>query len=370
MHVPDRPRPERWLLACTAALLVLFFFVQDAAATPFAQSGDDNAACVSCHSSPDLKVQLPSGEDLSLYVNPDTFAASVHGQQGQRCTDCHTNISGFPHPPLFARDRRDFSLGLYTTCRQCHMKQYQDTLDSVHAYILAGGDRNAPVCTDCHGYHDVTPPHQPRSRIPKTCAKCHSTIYNDYQESVHGAALIEENNRDVPTCIDCHGVHTMEDPRTARFRLRSPQICANCHTDPVRMDAYGISTDVLNTYVADFHGATVTLFAKQAPDQPTNKPVCYDCHGIHNIKKVTDPEATVVKENLLATCQQCHPDADANFPASWVGHYPASPDRHPIVYYVQLFYKVLIPGVIGFFVVVIALDATRRTLRRFGRKEA
>ena len=127
MHVPDRPRPERWLLACTTALLVLFFFVQDAAATPFAQSGDDNAACLSCHSSPDLKVQLPSGEDLSLYVNPDTFAASVHGQQGQRCTDCHTNISGFPHPPLFARDRRDFSLGLYTTCRQCHMKQYQDT---------------------------------------------------------------------------------------------------------------------------------------------------------------------------------------------------------------------------------------------------
>ncbi len=49
------------------------------------------------------------------------------------------------------------------------------------------------------------------------------------------------------------------------------------------MDKYGISTQVLNTYVADFHGTTVTLFEKQSPDAQTNKPVCYDCHGVHDI---------------------------------------------------------------------------------------
>ena len=235
---------------------------------------------------------------------------------------------------------------------------------------MAGGDRNAPVCTDCHGYHDVTPPNQPRSRIPKTCSKCHSTIYNEYKESVHGAALIDESNRDVPSCIDCHGVHTMDDPRSSAFRLRSPQMCAGCHTDSNRMGAYGISTDVLDSYVADFHGSTVTLFAKQAPDQATNKPVCFDCHGIHNIKMVNDPEATVVKANLLATCKQCHPDATTNFPASWVGHYRASPDRHPVVYYVQLFYQILIPAVLGFFIVFIFLDIVALAVRRLGRKGA
>ena len=35
---------------------------------------------------------------------------------------------------------------------------------------------------------------------------------------------------------------------------------------PAIMDKYGISTQVLNTYVADFHGTTVTLFEKQSPD--------------------------------------------------------------------------------------------------------
>ena len=50
------------------------------------------------------------------------------------------------------------------------------------------------------------------------------------------------------------------------------------------MQKYGISTEVFNTYVADFHGTTVTLFERQHPDQPTNKAVCTDCHGVHDIQ--------------------------------------------------------------------------------------
>jgi predicted CXXCH cytochrome family protein len=368
MRIPSRYVRAWFFLSLLAGALWVWSFSWVAADAP-RQAGDENAACLSCHGNPDLKTQLPSGEEISLYVDPAVFAASVHGRQGQKCTACHSNISGYPHPPMFARDRRDLTLGLYTTCRQCHFQQYQMTLDSVHALVLAGGDRNAPVCTDCHGAHDVTPPDWPRSKIPTTCSKCHSTIYNEYKESVHGAALSETDNPDVPSCVDCHGVHRMEDPRTAAFRLKSPQLCARCHTDRAMMAKYGLSTNVLNSYVADFHGTTVTLFEKQAPDQPTNKAVCYDCHGIHNIKAVDDPEATVVKENLLKTCQQCHPDATANFPSAWVGHYQASPTRHPLVYYVQLFYRILIPGLIGFFVAFIALDIARRVAGRMQGRE-
>ena len=333
------------------------------------QEGDENSVCLICHNNPDLTMELPSGEELSVYVAPDIFNASVHGMQEQKCTACHNNIDGYPHPPLFAVDRRDLSLGLYTACRQCHGEQYQDTVDSVHMRTMAGGDRNAPVCTDCHGYHDVTPPDEPRLRIAQTCSKCHSTIYNEYTESVHGAALLEESNPDVPTCIDCHGVHDIGDPLTTQFRLNSPQICADCHSDPVRMNRYDLTTDVLDSYVADFHGTTVELFAKQSPDHPSNKAVCFDCHGVHNIKAVTDPEATVVKENLLTTCRQCHPDATTNFPASWVGHYRVNRENHPLVYYVDLFYKILIPAVVGFFVLFVLLDVMRSVLERLGRSK-
>lgn len=326
--------------------------------------GVEIQVCLSCHGNPALETRLPNWDVQPLYIDVEVFEASVHGQQGMRCTACHTNISGYPHPPLYAESRRDYALNLYAACRRCHNEQYQAALDSMHARSLAAGHTYAAICTDCHGAHDVSDPHQPRQKISWTCGQCHSVIFDEYKESVHGAALLEESNPDVPTCIDCHGVHRIENPLTAAFRLKSPQICGNCHADKALMAKYGISTDVFTTYVADFHGTTITLFDRQSPDHASNKAVCFDCHGIHNIKAVTDPHATVVKENLLATCQQCHPDADANFPASWTSHYQPNPGEYPLVYYVQLFYRLLIPSTIGFCVAFILLDAARRLYSR------
>ncbi len=328
----------------------------------------ENQVCLACHSNKELSYKLPSGETLSLYTNEANFNASVHGKQGQRCTACHTNISGYPHPPLFAKDLRDFQLQMYTLCRQCHEKNYQATLDSIHSKQLAGGNRNAPVCTDCHTAHYVTPPDEPRSRIPQTCQKCHSTIYDQYKTSVHGSALLDQSNPDVPTCVNCHGVHNIGDPTTAAFRLKSPEICSTCHTNKAIMSKYNISTDVLSTYVADFHGTTVELFEKQSPNAPTNKAVCYDCHGVHDIKKIDDPQSTVFRENLLKTCQQCHPDATINFPASWLMHYRASPTQFSTVYYVNLFYTILIPATIGGMALFVLLDAVRRIINRFHKQ--
>jgi len=325
----------------------------------------ENQVCLTCHSNRQLVLKLPNGESISMFVDTAAFNASSHGKQGQRCTACHTNISSYPHPPIAARDARDFSLQMYTLCRQCHADQFKKTLDSVHANELAAGNRNAPVCTDCHTAHYASKPNEPRARISQTCQKCHSTIFNQYKDSIHGSALINESNRDVPTCEECHGVHNIGDPRTAQFRLKSPELCAKCHTNKQLMSKYKISTNVMNSYVADFHGSTVELFQKQSPDQATNKAVCYDCHGVHNIKSIDDPQSTVFRENLLKTCQQCHPDATANFPASWLSHYDASPEHFPAMYYVNLFYTILIPVTIGGMIGYIALDLARRILNRF-----
>ncbi len=329
-----------------------------------------NAECLACHNNPNQVKQLPSGEPVSLYVDEKDFANSVHGQKNLACVQCHTNITGFPHPAFFATDRRDVTLQMYSLCRQCHQDNYAKTLDSIHTKAIAGGDRNAAVCTDCHTAHAITNPHQPRTRIPQTCAQCHGAIYDDYAKSIHGSALLDVSNPDVPTCIDCHGVHNIGDPTTAVFRLKSPEICAKCHTDKNRMARYGISTDVLNTYVADFHGTTVKLFEKQSPDAPTNKPVCFDCHGIHNIKRIDDPNSTVFKENLLKTCQRCHPDATTSaFTGSWTRHYSASPDKYPLVYYVNLFYWIFIPVVIGTMLLFITLEIYRRVRTRVAKRE-
>lgn len=326
--------------------------------------GVDNESCLLCHAVPDMTLELPSGELVWLTLDRDTFYDSVHGEAGYACVQCHTDITGYPHPPLTAQNRREYVLQRYTACGRCHQDKYSLTLDSVHQRALAGGNPEAAVCTDCHGIHNIAHPDQ-RERIPHMCERCHSEIYNLYAQSAHGAALLGENNPDVPTCVDCHGVHTVEGPSDSQFHLFSPQICAKCHADPELMGRYDISTDVFDTYVADFHGTTVVLFEEIAPDQETNKPVCIDCHGVHDMRPVDDPESQVIKTNLLTTCQRCHPDATANFPNSWLGHYRPSPDQAPVVYFVDLFYKILIPAVIGGMVVFNLTDARRRIVHRW-----
>jgi hypothetical protein len=359
--------PMRYLtLIGLVGLVAVLIGVSPVAAEPSAQ-GVDNEACLVCHGVPDMTLELPSGEPVWLSIDRETFNESVHGQAGYACVQCHTDISGYPHPPLTARTRREYVTQRYTSCSRCHPDKYDATLDSVHQKALAGGNLEAAVCTDCHGIHNIAHPDEPRSRGPHMCERCHSEVYNLYEQSVHGAALVDEENPDVPTCTDCHGVHIVEGPTDREFHLFSPQVCARCHTDPELMGRYGISTDVMETYVADFHGTTVVLFEQVAPDQETNKPVCIDCHGVHDMRQHDDQESKVIKQNLLKTCQRCHPDATTNFPDSWLSHYPPSPEHSPLVYFVDLFYKILIPAVIGAMVVFNLTDIRRRISHR--RKE-
>jgi predicted CXXCH cytochrome family protein len=352
-----------WLLISTAGLLGSVYASPALAGPPPFQDGD--AACLACHKRPNLVDDLPSGEVWSLHIDPLAYQASIHTQEGITCNDCHPQISDYPHPPRTITSRRFYQLEQYQSCRECHQDIYEAALDSIHATELASGNWEAAICTDCHGAHDTTPANEPRPKIPQTCSRCHSGINNEYVDSVHGAALIDEANTDVPTCIDCHGVHHQEDPRTASFRLHSPELCARCHADPALMEKYDISTHVFETYVADFHGTTVTLFERRSPDLPTNKAVCYDCHGVHNMKKADDPQSQVIRENLLQTCQKCHPEATENFSASWLSHYEPDLQKHPIVYLVDLFYKIMIPAVLGFMGVFVIADLGSRLIHRY-----
>jgi len=360
---------------CFLIIVVALSATTPAQAAPLPQAGKpSNDTCLACHQQQGMTTQI-GGQPLPLTIDSQKFQESVHGTESIACVDCHTNITGFPHPQVTASSTRDFSLEMYPTCEQCHKDQYQKVLDSVHQKALAAGNTNAAVCTDCHNPHTQTRLTDKttgklllgaRLAVPQTCAKCHSTIYDTYKNSVHGAALTQEGNQYVPTCIDCHGVHNIQNPTTASFRNSTPDLCAKCHTNETIMKQYGISTNVLNTYVADFHGTTVEMFAKNYPDQPTNKPVCTDCHGVHDILRPDDPQAGIAfKKNLLVKCQQCHPNATTNsFTNAWLSHYEPSPQVFPLVYFVNLFYKIFIPAVLGGILFYIITNVYRRFIAR------
>ncbi|MCP5098332.1 MAG: hypothetical protein GY943_22515 [Chloroflexi bacterium] len=328
----------------------------------FASRYETTEYCLACHTQPGLELAFENGDTLSVTIDEGGFHDSVHRliEEGAplECANCHEGTT-YPHEAVTAVSAREYSLEMVAVCGDCHEKKVEALADDVHGIALADGEIEAAVCTDCHGAHDTPVPDQPRERISTTCQQCHSTIYEEYEESVHGDALMSDNNPDVPTCIDCHGVHSISDPTTNLFRLRSPELCAGCHADDALMRDYEISTEVFDTYVADFHGTTVTLFEHQDPNAETNKAVCYDCHGVHNIKRPDDPHAGI-QANLLETCQQCHPDANENFPASWTSHFQPSLEHNPLVYLVNLFYKIVIPATVGFFAFMVLTDVYRR----------
>lgn len=329
--------------------------VQPAQAPVPPAQAPDNSQCLGCHSRPDQVMQFPNGDIITITVDEDVYHSSQHANLA--CTNCHTNMDGYPHPENPAQNSREYTMQYAQTCQRCHPGQAQDIEDNAHANLPEDKRGNAPICADCHNPHtqpDIQTDEQgdpvasENLHIANICSKCHAGIVEEYKASVHGAALVEEGSTDVPGCADCHGVHKMDKATTVEFRLNSPQLCAECHTRADIMDKYGISTDVMDTYVADFHGTTVTLFSKERSGEDTNKPVCYDCHGVHNIAATDDPEKGLqIQENMLATCQRCHPDASENFSASWMSHYIASPTKFPLVYYVNLFYQIFIPVVLG-----------------------
>ena len=355
-HGPNgaRPAPQNHILFANATC----FSCHAVAATTSNAGG-----CLDCHNKPGLTMTLSGGEILSVTVNAQGLAASVHGNK-LLCGDCHKGITGYPHPKVEAVTRRAFSVTQYELCKACHFVNYTKTLDSIHYKLQAQGDLKAPLCTDCHGAHDVTVPAQPRKTISTTCSKCHQGVYKEYAASVHGKALITDNNYDVPVCTDCHTAHTIADPLTASFRLQSVELCSNCHGNAKLMDKYSLSTSVVKTYLADFHGKSVALIGEQGKDIWAEQAVCTDCHGVHNIQKVDDASSPVFQQNLSATCQKCHATATANFTGAWLSHYEPTVQQAPLVFFIGWMYKILIPFIVIGFSIHILLDIWRTVTNR------
>ena len=156
---------QRWFgvaiaLAFIAALAILY--------VPTASAGNptdapnpaliENQVCLSCHSNKDLSMKLPSGETLSLYTDAAAFNPRCMANKDSAAPPATSTSKGYPHPITTARTVRDFSLQMYAVCRQCHEKVYQQQLDSMHAKVIAAGDKNAAVCTDCHTAHSYLIP--------------------------------------------------------------------------------------------------------------------------------------------------------------------------------------------------------------------
>jgi len=340
--------------------------------------------CMTCHALPALTGEFSNGDQISLTVDSQAHVSAVHGSP-LNCGACHVEQRDYPHDaaasncevchpgqtgssvdttpktfPIKTPSKRAFVLSMNNACHRCHAEQFETVIDSVHARLAKQGNEYAPTCVDCHrDFNELANP-QSRKAVGEICKQCHLSVYTSYDSSVHGQALKTAQNGDVPTCGDCHGIHSVHGPSDTQFHNDIPTMCGKCHADSKMMSAYNISTDVFQTYEADFHGKAVESFRQQDSNLPSNRAVCTDCHGTHNIRRIDDPQSTVMQENLLATCRRCHTEASFRFPAAWSGHKTVTSANQPELYLVNQVYQTLI-AITGFScLAIVGLDAQRR----------
>jgi predicted CXXCH cytochrome family protein len=147
-----------------------------------------------------------------------------------------------------------------------------------------------------------------------SCINCHLQLEGEYKEPA--VKISADRHQQVGlSCAGCHGGDpTSDDPEIAMSPLKGfigvpqtekiPEFCGRCHSHPEFMRTYnpGLPTDQLEQYWTSVHGK---LFKKGDP-----KPAqCISCHGVHDVREVSDPQSAVYAKNVPATCAKCHADS-------------------------------------------------------------
>lgn len=138
-----------------------------------------------------------------------------------------------------------------------------------------------------------------------SCRICHSDINSEYKSSIHYEKEFD--------CVVCHGGNpsdltfsSMSRKNGFKGRIRRekiPLLCAGCHSDSEKMLQYGHFFDQYNIYKGSRHGKLLLR-------GDTKVAVCTDCHGLHNIRRVSDPASSAYWKNIPLTCARCHSDND------------------------------------------------------------
>ncbi len=197
------------------------------------------------------------------------------------------------------------------TCLDCHADPDLTGFDPSGAEIpmfvveasLDSSSHAGMSCIDCHvdleGFDDY-PHEEDLARVD--CSTCHDDVSEIFEESAHGVA---SGNPAAPSCGSCHGTHNIlsdTDPAAMTSAKNLPGTCSSCHHKQVLTDDPDIKiTDSFDRYMRGIHAEGIAKGIGSAAS-------CNDCHGIHDLKKASDPKSMVNKMNIPKTCSKCHND--------------------------------------------------------------
>jgi hypothetical protein len=238
------------------------------------------------------------------------WEGSIHATRNVACADCHGGDPTTPDPNRSMASAAGYigapdKASIPALCGSCHanvdlMRQFDLPTDqlnkyreSQHGQLLAKGDRNVATCFDCHDGHATREINDPGTsvypfNVPALCARCHADaalikpygipINQDdlFKSSVHGIALLKNQDLRAPSCATCHGTHGAAPPGFEQVA----NVCGSCHN------------------------ATQEYFLKSKHASVPGGPECVTCHGQHDAETPSDKMFT---GNAPRQCGQCHP---------------------------------------------------------------
>ncbi|MBU1698783.1 MAG: cytochrome c3 family protein [Candidatus Eisenbacteria bacterium] len=257
---------------------------------------EEDNYCFECHNDPTFLSDNEIG--ISLYVDPQSYSHSIHAGNG--CVSCHQDVDPEDLPHESGLEPVD--------CGGCHDGVAKIYAASSHGMAHAQGDPDAPLCSDCHGKHDIRSSDDPSSitnisQIPRMCGSCHredtdmvtrhdidqSNVIQNYSMSIHGEGLFVRGLTVTAVCTSCHTAHNVlphENPASTINRKNIAATCMKCHGR-----------------IEDVHLKVIRgeLWEKE----PHVIPSCVECHSPHDIRRV-------VYEDALndGYCMGCHGSHD------------------------------------------------------------
>jgi hypothetical protein len=232
-----------------------------------------DVTCADCHGGD------PGADDITTAKSPEAGYIGVPDRTAipSLCGSCH------------ADPERMLPYGL-------PIDQLREYEQSTHGQLLAQGDENVPTCFDCHGGHAAQAVNDPRSSVyptnlQATCARCHAdkermapyglltNQYELYQNSVHGIALLGEQNLEAPTCATCHSSHGAALPGYTE----TVDVCGQCHSQEEKY------------YLIGGH--------RRGRQEGSEAPRCITCHGRYDVQPAT---TELFLSDEPRHCGSCH----------------------------------------------------------------
>ncbi len=165
---------------------------------------------------------------------------------------------------------------------------------------------------------------------PEACLECHEDVISaeEFAESVHGtngcvACHIELIDLDLHMegelmpetvkCVRCHKKETAE--HYASVHKLNEIECASCHSEIHAQTAWNDDKRIATDKCAECHDDAYEVFhesshGKAIQDGNMDSAACLDCHNLHAIKELGDPDDHDVRAFHTDVCLKCHGDEE------------------------------------------------------------